>query len=164
MSSTYYKFCSSRVILVKEDKVLLELRNSCEYACNQWMVPGGHTERDEKVIDSAIREMKEELDITLEKKYLRFVSVVHWWNQSYQRSGITFFWSSSKWEGSIKTIEQDKCSELRWFTKEETEAIDLETTSRKTLEAFFENRWASYIEVDWPEVENDAEDSEYDCE
>lgn len=162
MLSAYYKFSSARVILVKDSKVLLELRDSCEYASNKWMVPGGHTEHGETAIDSAVREMREEVGIVLNKKDLRFVSVVHWWNDKHQKSGITFFWSAHKWEGNVINLEKSKCTELRWFTKEEIDQIDIEITSRKTLDAFFNGKFGKYIQTDWPEAEGD--DQEYDCE
>lgn len=160
---SYYKFCSSRVILVKEGKVLLELRDSCEYACNQWMIPGGHTERSETAIDSAVRELAEELNIKIKKIDLRFVSAVHWWNEKHQRSGITFFWTTQNWSGDITRLEQNKCAELRWFGEAELQQVDVEITSRKTLDVFFTGEFGKYLEADWPE-EEEPEDAEYDCE
>ena len=163
MSDSSYKFCSARVILVKENKILLELRGSCSYASNQWMIPGGHTEHSETAIDSATREMQEELNIVIAKKDLNFFSVLHWWNEKRRQSGMILYWSAENWLGEISRVDKKKCVELRWFSKEEIQNVDMETTSRKTANAFFAGRRGIYLEADWPEPE-EPYDSEYDCE
>lgn len=43
---------------------------------NKWCIPGGHIERNEKPLDAAIREIKEETSIDLNKKKLFLVDQI----------------------------------------------------------------------------------------
>lgn len=151
---------SSRIILVRNDKVLLGLRQNTSYANGKWMLPGGSTEKNETAMQSVIREASEELSVIVKPDNLEFVGVVHWYKASQDTDGATFNWACREWDyarGGIiepENLEQDKCARLEWFSKEQVKsaADDIESTSMAILQEFFNNKTGSYVECDWPQV------------
>lgn len=64
-----------QVIIVKNNKILLEKREDFEV----WSIPGGGVEDDESLEMAAIREVKEEVGIDIEIKYLLGIySRINW--------------------------------------------------------------------------------------
>jgi len=148
-SQEKYRFASSRIILIRNGKVLLGLRKNLRYASNQWMLPGGTTESNETVLDSLIRETQEETGVFLYKDDLTFVSVAHWFNGNNKTSGLTLFWSTDKFNGNVENVEDDKCVKLDWFTKEDIEKhrSKIEVTCLMALEQYFiQEKVGTYIE------------------
>ena len=64
----------SAAIIVQNNKILCVQRgaNKLEYISEKWEFPGGKVEPDEQFSDTAVREIREELnmDITVDKQYI----------------------------------------------------------------------------------------------
>ncbi len=58
-------FVATNVLIEKDGKILLSLRQNTGWADNMMTIPGGHTEEGETVVQAAIREAKEELGLDL---------------------------------------------------------------------------------------------------
>lgn len=72
-------------------------------------LPGGHLQSGETVVDAAIREVKEEVNIELDQLapccVLPYVG------------GVNFVFSSTQWRGLIKNAEPDRCASVEWFRR-----------------------------------------------
>ena len=94
-------------LIIQNNKVLIGLRSESDNGGGLWEFPGGKIEIDESSEDAVIRELKEELDIVVDKpkkimQYLhRFKNLIY---------DISFFEVVS-FKGSIKKIVHD---ELEW--------------------------------------------------
>jgi len=106
---------SVQVILVNQnDEVLLLKRKSTGFGDGLYAFIGGHVEQNEQVTDAAIREVKEEIGININKKNLIFKSVI---NRKVNENTeyIDFVFCVKEWQGKITNMEPEKCSELAWY-------------------------------------------------
>ena len=111
----------SQVILVRGKRLLLELRaqNRAKYpGC--WAVPGGHFEPGEAAEQAAVREIQEELGVTVtDLRGLQPISFVH-----ANGPGVIHMFATSQWIGGEPSRQSDEISELRWFYVEEACNLD----------------------------------------
>lgn len=105
------------VMLINDNKVLLGHRvNKAKdtggiYEPDSWTFPGGKQEYNETVIETAIRETKEETNLELKELY------VYTATDEFQpdRHFVTIGVISSSYEGELKVMEPDKINEWKWF-------------------------------------------------
>jgi len=95
-------------------QLLLGLRKSA-HAHGTWCAPGGHMEYGETNEQAAIREAKEEtgLDISPNNVILKGTT-----NDFFKESGkhyITLHLFCTKYSGTPKIMEPNKCAEWKWF-------------------------------------------------
>lgn len=105
---------SVQVILFNQnEEVLLLKRKSTGFSDGLYGFIGGHVEQNEQVIDAAIREVKEEIGIDINRKNLIFKSVM---NRKVNENTeyIDFIFILREWKGNIINMEPEKCSELTW--------------------------------------------------
>ena len=146
---------SARIILKRNDVFLLGLRQNTNYANGKWMLPGGCQELHETGLECAIREIREELSVVTDKSNLSFAGVIHWYNETYHTDGLTLNWVCNKWTYVDPDMtepvnnEPTKCSQLKWFTKEQIMQIrdEVESTSLCILEHL--DQLPVYDECDW---------------
>ena len=72
-------------------------------------LPGGHLQSGETLVDAAIREVREEVDIEIE--HLKPCCVLPY------SGGVNFVFSSTKWRGLIRNAEPDVCASVGWFRR-----------------------------------------------
>lgn len=68
---------ASYLILMKDNKILLQRRFNTDYKDGEYGIPSGHVEKNESFTKALIREMKEEIGIILKPKDLKVVHVMH---------------------------------------------------------------------------------------
>lgn len=102
---------STHIVLQHNDKVLLGLRKSSERLEGMWGLVAGHVERDESVSAATIREVAEEIGITISENDLQLSLVMQGRDPEY----IGFFFSCVSWAGEIRNLEPGKCLELQFF-------------------------------------------------
>jgi 8-oxo-dGTP pyrophosphatase MutT (NUDIX family) len=98
-------------------EVLLSFRRGTGYMDEHWaFAAAGHVEAGESVLAAAVREVAEELGITVDEGDLRPVSVMH------RTSGdapvdqrVDFFFTIRRWSGDPTRKEPDKSAALGWF-------------------------------------------------
>lgn len=100
------------LLIVRNDRILLGRRCGTGFADGQYSVPAGHLELGESVVLAAVREAKEELDISVNPDEIRFVQVMH---NSYGIGRLAFFFKVERWNGDIVNMEPHKCDDLHWF-------------------------------------------------
>ena len=105
---------ASYLILEKEGKILLQRRFNTGYSDGKYTVPSGHVDPGESVIDSIIRETKEEVGIIIKRKDIEFIQILYRKkNNGEQR--VDFFFHAKSWEGEPRNMEPEKCDDLGWF-------------------------------------------------
>ena len=62
-----------------------------------------------------IREVKEEIGLTLQEKNLGLKHVMHRKGTDSNDERIDFFFVCHKWDGEAKNLEPEKCDELEWY-------------------------------------------------
>lgn len=98
------------IMLKKNNSVLLQLRKNCSFAGNFGFV-GGHLDGDEKIVDAAIREVKEEVGVDVLPSDLVLKTICH---SNKGKEYLQFYFECSKWNGEIENKEPDKCESLQW--------------------------------------------------
>lgn len=115
MEKERYKMpVSVQIMLFNEnEEVLLLKRKTTGFGDGKYGFIGGHVEKNEDVKKAIIREVKEEVDIELEERDLKFRNVL---NRKVNENTeyIDFVFVAKEWKGNIKNMEPEKCSELIW--------------------------------------------------
>jgi len=110
---------ASYLILIKNHKILLLRRFNTGYRDGQYSLVAGHLHQKESFIKAAIREAKEEANVSIKKSELRVAHVMSRYepknNKADLADRIDVFFLAKKWLGKIKNMEPNKCDDLSWF-------------------------------------------------
>ena len=104
---------SSYLVLIENNKILLQRRFNTGYEDGNYGFVAGHVEEGESFTDAVIREIKEEIGVMLKLEDLRVIHVMH--RKSISDERIDVFFMAKKWTGEIENKEPDKCDDLSWF-------------------------------------------------
>ncbi len=102
------------VIMRDEDgRILLQQRHNTGYLDGFYdFACSGHVDPGESIHDAAIRELAEEIGIFAQSQDLKLVHI----NQNYMDFPyINFTFELSKWQGTPRIAEPEKCSDLAYF-------------------------------------------------
>ncbi len=106
---------SVQVILFNnKNEVLLLKRKSTGFSDGLYGFVGGHVEKNEQILDAVTRELKEEIGVDVKKENLKFKSVMNR-KVNEDTEYIDFVFTVRKWNGTVKNMEPEKCSELIWY-------------------------------------------------
>ena len=105
------------IMILNDNQVLLGHRvNKAKdtggiYEPDSWTFPGGKQEYTETVLETAMRETKEETNLELKELY------VYTATDEFQpdRHFVTIGVISSSYEGELKVMEPEKINEWKWF-------------------------------------------------
>ncbi|QXJ29260.1 hypothetical protein J5U23_02129 [Saccharolobus shibatae B12] len=103
---------SVHLFLLKEGKILLQLRKNTGYMDGWWSVIAGHVEARESATSAMIREAMEEAGIKLSREDLVLIHVMH---RFENQERVDFFFKAIKWIGESTIKEPNKAEALRWF-------------------------------------------------
>ena len=98
------------------NEILLMLRKG-SHGEGEWSLPGGHMELGETLLETAKREVMEEIGIPIiGVKRSDFTSNI------FEKEGLHYItlyleakWDQEKYEKEIKIMEPNKCDGLQWF-------------------------------------------------
>ena len=121
----------ARIILKNLGKVLFLLQTTKQGG--KYTLAGGHVERQEFAKAALIRECKEEVGITLYKKELELVHVLH--KKNKQNNVITLYFETSSWTGLIENKEPKKFQRVAWFPLDKLPK-NTSLTTRHVLEQY----------------------------
>jgi 8-oxo-dGTP diphosphatase len=101
----------SNILLIRDGKVLFGKRLNCAGA-GTYGVVGGHVEFGESPEACAIRELKEETGLVIDK--LKLVSII---NDPRQDTGhyMQFVYLCDDFQGEPQLLEPEKCEGWEWF-------------------------------------------------
>ena len=98
-------------LLQKDDQILLQDRKKNDW--KGYVLPGGHIETGESVVDAVIREMQEETGLTIENPTLCGTK------QFQTRKGeryVVFFYKADRYHGKLQSSEE---GEVFWIDRKD---------------------------------------------
>lgn len=100
-------------IVKNDDKILLGYRKS-NLGKDTWGLPGGKLDFGEDLKDCAVRELKEETNLTTTTDNLKLAGVT---NAVFddETHYITIIYEVTYYVGKISVLEPDKCEKWEWF-------------------------------------------------
>ncbi len=107
------------MIIMDNDMILLQKRKGTKLWPGYYALPAGHIDQGENQYEALIREAKEELNIEINPKDIINSYVVLRRNY-FEVDGkklepyIDYYFEISKYKGSPRIVEKDKCEELIW--------------------------------------------------
>lgn len=110
----YTVVIASYVIFVRDNKVLLSRRLNTGYHDGDYSLPAGHIDENEFATVAALREVKEEVGVTVKPGDLLPAHIMHRHCGDHER--IDFFFVAKKWDGELANMEPNKCDELTWVS------------------------------------------------
>lgn len=124
-------------LVVRDGKVLL-LRRAIEPGYGQWVFPGGHVDRGERLEDAALRETREECGAVAEIEGLAGV-------YSYTgRAVIVVAYRARLAPASPEPFAADETLEVGWFTADEVATLELPfLSSAEALSTLFGRRYVA---------------------
>lgn len=97
-----------------QGRLLLQERQNTGYMDGHYdCACSGHVELNETLEEAALREVEEELGVTLQPQDLRLIHVCH--NYLHEPYYANFVYELDRWEGTPEIREPEKCSDLRYF-------------------------------------------------
>ncbi len=129
MPDRFTSIVDAHVILRRDGKVLLLRRAGNVYASGQLCLPSGHLEEGENILQTAIRETREETGIALEPATLRLLLSIHQRNPGISCTRLGFVFEPEQWHGEPVNNEPVKCSGIVWADPARPPADTVEYTS-----------------------------------
>ncbi|MBO7258325.1 MAG: NUDIX domain-containing protein [Alphaproteobacteria bacterium] len=123
---TYCTKKVSAVFVLEQDGKFLFLKRTDNFK-GWYLLPGGHVDEGERVIDAAVRELKEELGIIVQQQDLQFVMV------KPDKKYINFFFRVLKWQGVPHNMEPEKHADMAWLDLNHPEIYPEVITELKTI-------------------------------
>jgi len=108
-------------VLVDGDRVLMCRRNpSRQWYPNIWDLPGGHIEPGEMPADALVRELREELGVTVDPADLEFSATLQ------PEPWLTVHvWVVRSWSGELSNRAPAEHDSLGWFSQAQVAALEL---------------------------------------
>ena len=107
---------ASYLLLRKGDQVLLARRFQTGYEDGKYSIPAGHVEPGETFTQTAVRESKEEIGVSVapEDLFLAHVMQRNKSGDSDYGERMDMFFVTDKWSGEVTNMEPHKCDDLLW--------------------------------------------------
>ena len=108
------------VFLFENDGKYLCLKRGHTGACDGfYMLPGGHVDEGEGVLDAAVREIKEELNVIVKKQDLKFVLT------EPSKTFVHFFFRVEKYAGILQNNEPEKHDDMAFLSLDHPEILPI---------------------------------------
>ena len=109
------------LLIVRSGKILLQRRFHTGFEDGNYGLVSGHVEKGETFTQALIREVAEEVGITVKSEDLEIVHISH--RKSYdskkgESERVDVFFKAQKWKGKLENKEPHKCDDLSWFSKD----------------------------------------------
>ena len=105
------------IILQQDNRVLLIQRKNSDWMSGYWNFPGGLVEKDESLLQAAIREAREEIGVIISPQELTLIQVLHVRKGGTNTKDIIgFYFHAKSWQGIASNNEPDKIRGVQWFS------------------------------------------------
>ncbi len=126
-------------VIIENDKGEIFLAQSPKWE-GKWILPGGHIEPGESILQAGVREGEEETGFKLESR-----SVFYWGelisSKDFHRPAhFVFFNTHCVVKGGKPKLDERELSSYQWIHPEEALALDLAESYRESIEAFIQYR------------------------
>ncbi len=125
----------TNMCLIEDGKgnVVMQVRDPKRYSWSGYALPGGHIEAHEGLVESVIREVKEETGLTIKNPQL--VGMKHWYTKEDERY-LVFLYRTSDFEGEMHSTDE---GEIKWVAREDLPNLDLAYDMLNLLRVFEED-------------------------
>lgn len=113
MKNRFTYIGSAYLFLIKDSKILLQRRYQTGFEDGQYGVPAGHLDGGETVRAGCVREIKEEIGVTIKPEHLKLVHIMQRKAKNDER--FDFFMTTDSYSGEVTNCEPNKCDDLSWF-------------------------------------------------
>ena len=135
------RICRSRVprivihvtatgLIARDGRVLLGKRTSTTRFAGMWDAFGGHLVPCEEPATALVRELEEELGIRVSRP--RFLGIYEDLDPTSKEVFRHYLFFVTRWQGEPRIANQEH-SEIRWFTPEEAEALNLAGSLKESI-------------------------------
>jgi 8-oxo-dGTP diphosphatase len=100
--------------------------------------PGGHVEDGESVVESTIREIKEETGLTVSN--LEPCGIIYWYNDETHEKYFVFNFKTEVFSGEL--LEKTDEGKVFWVDKDELVNLNLSEGLRERIPMFFEKKYS----------------------
>jgi 8-oxo-dGTP diphosphatase len=123
-------------IIRKDEKILIAQRKKDSWMePNKWEFPGGKVEQNETYEECLIREIQEELGITITIDRL-FMKTTHIYMKNHEEFPVTLMVFLADWkDGKRRNID---CQDSKWIDKNEFKKFDFAAADVPIVEKFLE--------------------------
>ncbi|HLC90749.1 MAG TPA: NUDIX domain-containing protein [Candidatus Nanoarchaeia archaeon] len=125
-------------VLILNEKGDIFLARSYKWN-NTWVVPGGHLKWGETLEECVKREVKEETNLDVDKIELIGIQESIFSKEYHQKRHMVFLDFSAKVVGGSVKLN-DELQEYRWFSPQQSLQENLNSSTRKLIEAFLERK------------------------
>lgn len=136
------------VVLRQKGNILFTFREHTGFQDGTYSLPSGHIEDGENALAAAVREVSEEVGVTVNPQHLKLIYTMHRMSEKDVR--IDFFFETTKWQGEPFNNEPHKHGDIAWFTPEELQTKPLMDYQAVVLQAIPGGN--VYSEWGWPET------------
>jgi len=107
---------ASYIVLIKNNKILLQRRFNTGYEDGKYSLPAGHVESRENFTQCIIREAEEEIGVILKAENIKTTHIMQRdCGEGENNERIDTFFTTTEWGGNIENKEPHKCDDLSWF-------------------------------------------------
>ena len=127
-------------LIYDEKRILVQEKRGLNEKYNGGLVfPGGHVEPDESLLDSVIREMKEETGLTIHHpKPCGFKD----WIQEDGTRYIVLLYKTDQFEGKLKSSEEGR---VFWLDRSEIDSANLIWNMRELMQIFESDSFSEFF-------------------
>lgn len=132
------------LVLVRDNKILLQRRYKSGWEDGKYTFVSGHVECNETPSQALIREAREEVGIDIQPKNLTPVHFMY--RNGTDTARMDMYFKASKWTGEIENLEPEKHDRIEWFM------IDNLPNNTTQIVKFFLEKWKKkeiYSEFGW---------------
>ena len=125
----------TNMCLIEDGKgnVVMQVRDPKRYPWSGYALPGGHIEAHEGLVESVIREVKEETGLNIKNPQL--VGMKHWYTKEDERY-LVFLYRTSDFEGEMHSTDE---AEIKWVARKDLPNLDLAYDMLNLLRVFEED-------------------------